>query len=238
MIIELKCCSHSITEIPVPKVYCNMDLPFKTEFYNTLQTSWPVQGKVILHSPDVNMKDDSIILYQAYNDSIADYAVIHQTFKNCPEFCTTRMTWLKPNFLWMMYRSGWATKPNQERILAITVGKDQFNGFLMKSVSTSKKEFSANKEAEKSALDVRLQWDPDHGPFGEKLERRAIQIGIRGDVLNFFLSQCIVKICDVTSFVREQRKNVAPERLDLLRVPAEHIYTIDDEILRNHIRLD
>ncbi|MFM7854759.1 MAG: DUF4291 family protein [Flammeovirgaceae bacterium] len=24
-----------------------------------------------------------------------------------------RMTWMKPNFLWMMYRSGWATKHNQ-----------------------------------------------------------------------------------------------------------------------------
>jgi len=24
-----------------------------------------------------------------------------------------RMTWIKPNFLWMMYRSGWASKKNQ-----------------------------------------------------------------------------------------------------------------------------
>jgi hypothetical protein len=34
---------------------------------------------------------------------------------------------------------------------------------------------------------VRLQWDPDHDPFGNKLERRAIQIGLREILLNFLL---------------------------------------------------
>lgn len=213
-----------------------MDLPFQTEFYRTLQTTWPVKGKVILHSPNIHMKGDTIILYQAYNDSIANYAVSHQTFENCPDFSTTRMTWLKPNFCWMMYRSGWATKSNQERILAITVKKVHFNEILMKSVSTSKKEIAKNNE--KYALDVRLQWDPDHDAFGEKLERRAIQIGIRGNVLGIFLTQHIMNICDITAFVHEQRKNVDPERLDLLRVPAEHIYSIEDESLRKHIQLD
>jgi hypothetical protein len=28
------------------------------------------------------------------------------------------MDWSKPNFLWMMYRSGWATKERRERIVA------------------------------------------------------------------------------------------------------------------------
>ncbi len=37
-----------------------------------------------------------------------------------------RMTWIKPNFLWMMYRSGWAVKKNQERILAIKLTKKGF----------------------------------------------------------------------------------------------------------------
>lgn len=200
--------------------------------------SWPAKGRLILHSPNMHMKDDTIILYQAYNDSIANYAVSHQTFENCPDFSTTRMTWLKPNFCWMMYRSGWATKPNQERILAITVTKDHFNEILMKSVSTSKEKMAKINDGEKSAIDVRLQWDPDHDAFGEKLERRAIQIGIRGKVLDNFLSQYTMNICDITAFVHEQRNNVESQRLDLLRVPAEQIYSIDDELLRKHIQLD
>lgn len=207
-----------------------MDLPFATDLHTTLQITWPSQGNIILYSPNINMKEDTIILYQAYNDSIANYAVSNQTFKHCPDFNTTRMTWLKPNFLWMMYRSGWATKPNQERILAITVKKGDFNEILRKSVSTA--------EVRSEKPDVRLQWDPDHDPFGEKLQRRAIQIGIRGNVLDTFLSQHIVSICDITPFVREQSNNVNTDKLEFLRVPAEHIYTIDDESLRNHIRLD
>lgn len=215
-----------------------MSLPFKTEFYKTLQEQWPVKGRIILHSPNVNTKDETIILYQAYNDSIANYAVTQQTFKKCPDYITTRMTWLKPNFCWMMYRSGWATKPNQERIVAITVKKDNFNEMLRQSVSTSKKEVDRNKEGMKLSMDVRLQWDPDHDPFGEKLERRAIQIGMRGKSLEIFLSKYIVSICDITAFVQQQRINVDSERLDLLRVPAERIYTVDDDLLRKHIQLD
>lgn len=185
------------------------------------------------------MKDETIVLYQAYNDSIANYVVSQQTFKNCPDFSTTRMTWLKPNFCWMMYRSGWATKVNQERILAITVKKEHFNEILRRSVSTRESEKdNRDKKSNANAADVRLQWDPDHDPFGQKLERRAIQIGIRGQVLDTFLSQFIVSICDVTAFVQQQRNNVVPLRLDLLRVPAEQIYTLDDELLRNHIQLD
>lgn len=31
------------------------------------------------------------------------------------------MSWIKPGFLWMMYRAEWATKENQQHILAITL---------------------------------------------------------------------------------------------------------------------
>lgn len=230
-------CFISIAELCTENS-CKMDLPFSTELYEKLQCTWPLTGKIILHSPNIHLKDDTIILYQAYKETIAKYGVAHQTFKNCPDFSTARMTWLKPNFLWMMYRSGWATKPNQERILAITVKKDNFNEILRKSVTTLKKENATETKDEKSAIDVRLQWDPDHDPFGEKLERRAIQIGIRGDVLEMFLSQHILSICDITDFVQEQRSYVSPEGIKFLRIPAEHIYTIDDDLLRSHISLD
>jgi len=46
-----------------------------------------------------------------------------------------------------------------------------------------------NPEEWKAAVarsDVRLQWDPDHDPFGNECERRAIQIGIRGKTLESY----------------------------------------------------
>ena len=51
---------------------------------------------------------------------------------------------------------------------------------------------------------VRLQWDPDHDPFGAKVERRALQLGLRGDVLARYAREWIVRIEDISPFVAEQ----------------------------------
>ena len=56
--------------------------------------------------------NDTIRVYQAYNTEIAEEALRLGTFG--PHFSLTRMTWIKPSFLWMMYRCGWAEKENQE----------------------------------------------------------------------------------------------------------------------------
>ena len=66
---------------------------------------------------------------------------------------------------------------------------------------------SWQREVERSL--VRLQWDPDHGPLGEKLERRAIQLGLRGDVLARYGGEWIVAIEDISEFVAEQRARLA-----------------------------
>ena len=41
-----------------------------------------------------------------------------------------RMTWIKPSFLWMMSRSGWATKPGQEHVLAVRMSRAGFENIL------------------------------------------------------------------------------------------------------------
>lgn len=59
--------------------------------------------------------DKTIRVYQAFNEQIATEAVKLGTFGE--SFRRGRMTWIKPSFLWIMYRSGWAEKENQEHIL-------------------------------------------------------------------------------------------------------------------------
>jgi hypothetical protein len=61
--------------------------------------------------------DETIAVYQAYAPEIAEPALAAGTF--VPPFGLNRMTWIKPSFLWMAYRSGWATKPGQTRVLRI-----------------------------------------------------------------------------------------------------------------------
>ena len=55
---------------------------------------------------------ETVVVYQAYRPSIGAFAATHGYFGG--GFSPSRMSWIKPNFLWMMYRCGWATKEGQE----------------------------------------------------------------------------------------------------------------------------
>ena len=91
----------------------------------------PISGKHILAQFD----EDSIVVYQAYRNSIAHFAVQNNFFGG--EFSFNRMSWCKPNFLWMMYRSGWGTKENQEATLAIRLKRSFFDKVLAQAVPSS-----------------------------------------------------------------------------------------------------
>lgn len=217
-----------------------MDLPFDLESYQTAVSLWPSSGKHIIGT----FTEDCIIVYQAYNPGIANWVVQNQTFEGCPSYSTERMTWIKPNFLWMMYRSGWGTKANQERILAISIATDRFTHLLKlcKKRDTDKNfyeesggDLSGNHNCNN---DVRIQWDPDHDPFGEKVERKAIQLGIRGQTLSRLIERSgkwIRSITDVTEFVQSQHLHVQNNELDLLRIPMQRVYDLEDGRLRDYI---
>lgn len=75
---------------------------------------------------------NTIRIYQAYDKNIAEEAVIGGTFGD--RFKMTRMSWIKPSFLWVMYRCGWATKQNQENVLAIDIKRNAFDYIVQNAV--------------------------------------------------------------------------------------------------------
>lgn len=56
--------------------------------------------------------EDKIRVYQAYNEDIAREAIKRGTFGS--NFKLDRMTWIKPSFLWMMCRCGWAKEKKED----------------------------------------------------------------------------------------------------------------------------
>ena len=68
--------------------------------------------------------EDGVIVYQAFKSSIADEALRLGTFGK--GFNLERMTWIKPSFGWMLYRSLYGTKHRQERILKIKLSHAGF----------------------------------------------------------------------------------------------------------------
>ncbi len=193
------------------------------ELYITQLDRWPASGCHIMAQYD----DKSIIVYQAYKDSIAEYAVNNCRFGGT-DFSFNRMSWIKTSFLWMMYRSDWARKPDQTNILAIKLQREGFEEMLKHAVhSTFHRNIYNDNHAWKNALkssDVRLQWDPDHDPFGNKTARRAIQLGLRGNMLKKYSSDWIMSIDNITEYVHQQYIYVAERKLNNLRTPIEKEY--------------
>jgi len=152
-----------------------------------------------LYSPD------TIRVYQAYSDEIADSALARQTFVS-PPFSFTRMTWIKPSFLWMMYRSGWAKKdPGQQRVLAIDITHQGFAWALEHSCLSHPEPGMSEADwiALKERSPVRVQWDPERDLDLAPLPHRAIQIGLSGEAVRRYASEWINAIQDVTGLAHD-----------------------------------
>lgn len=196
--------------------------------YHSYEKELPQEGSFILGQ----RRADNIFVYQAFNDRIADYAIANQKFGG-QDYSFNRMTWIKPNFLWMMYRSGWAEKDsNQKRILAIEMSFEGFKELLTDGILTSYDKSFGDEQTWREQLNnsnVRIQWDPDHDYKGDKLNRRAVQIGIKNDALHKFNNEFIKSIQDITGFVKEQKAQIDNHHKDFL-VIHETIIDINDSL--------
>ena len=178
--------------------------------------------------------DSAITVYQAYSPAIADPAVRAGTFVE--PFKRERMTWIKPSFLWMMYRSGWGTKPGQERILSINITRDGFEWALGHSclshfdrrVHESHDAWSALK----NGCPVRVQWDPERSPDLGALAWRTIQIGLAGEAVDLFTESWIVGIEDVTVEAHELHELVRAGDAERAgrRLPVELPYPLPSDL--------
>ncbi|MBN8524546.1 MAG: DUF4291 domain-containing protein [Planctomycetes bacterium] len=209
-----------------------MNLEWKP--YLEVRQQWPNQGRTILAS----YNEHHIVVYQAYRHEIADIAIARQRFE--APFSMQRMSWIKPNFLWMMHRCGWGTKPDQQRVLAVHLPRVAFELIVSQAVwSSFQTDLHASRDewhAEVQRSDVRLQWDPDHAPDGAPLERRAIQLGLRGEVLRQYALEWPVRIEDVSHMVQKQHPQIAYEFR--LEVPNERTFPITDPIIRGRLKLE
>jgi len=170
---------------------------------------------------------ETITVYQAYSRVIADAATEARTF--VPPFKIDRMTWIKPSFLWMMYRSGWATKEGQERVLAIRIARHGFENALRRSsLSHFDPEIYADRDAWMAATrvsPVRIQWDPERDFDLAPLPWRSIQIGLSGEAVKQYINEWIVDIEDVTGIA-----HALAEHRQVKDLPRERPYPLPADL--------
>ena len=175
---------------------------------------------------------ETITLYQAYPPSIADPALASQRLDASPAFLMPRMTWIKPSWNWMMYRSGYSFKDaNQSRVLATRIPHSLFRDILLEAAVCR----AGGLTEEEKKRDVRVQWDPERDVWGQGMEWRSLQVGLKGGAKERFV-RGVVGIEDVTGMARGM-KSVLDTEGDLgveeMRrrglVPVERVYEVDDE---------
>jgi hypothetical protein len=178
--------------------------------------------------------EDTITVYQAYSKAIAIPAIKAQRF--VPPFKMERMTWIKPSFLWMMYRSSWTTKEGQEHVLAIKITREGWEWALKNScLSHFAKEAYDTQENWKSTLQnspVRIQWDPEKDIFLNNLDYRSIQVGLTGIAVEKYVNEWIVAIEDISEKCQKIHSLILAKKTEeaISLLPHENIYPISDEI--------
>lgn len=181
---------------------------------------------------------DTIRVYQAYNDAIADAAVANGTFVS-PPFSMNRMTWIKPSFLWMMYRAGWGRKDaGQARILAVDITRAGFESALEQScLSHFDPSLYANHEEWQRRRDmtsVRVQWDPERDIHANALDHRSLQIGLSGPVVRLYVEDWIRAVTDITAEVRRIKAMIdGGDTSGAMRaLPREAVYPLPEAVGR------
>jgi hypothetical protein len=179
---------------------------------------------------------ESIVIYQAYAPAIADPALREQTFVS--PFSFNRMTWIKPSFLWLMYRSNWAQKKGQQRILAVHISRKGWEKALAEAVLTHPEpSLYANALDWKIAFEqsrVHVQWDTERSFRGVALNHLSIQVGISRHLIDEYVNDWIIKIEDLTKDVTKMRDLIRSGKTNKAKrfLPHERAYPLSDEIAK------
>lgn len=181
-----------------------------------------------------NYDRESIVVYQAYRKAIAEPALAEGKF--VAPFSWSRMTWIKPSYLWMMARSNWGSKTGQEYVLGIRIKRTGWELALEQGVLTCYEKGIHQHEGQwRSQFEnasVHIQWDPERTIHGKKLEYRAIQVGISRFLIQQYTDQWIMEIEDMTPVTRKIRKLylAGHHRRAKSHLPVERAYPVSEKV--------
>ncbi|MEV8021559.1 DUF4291 domain-containing protein [Streptomyces sp. NPDC086554] len=170
--------------------------------------------------------ESTVTVYQAYAPGLGEAAARTGRFPS--SWKRDRMTWIKPSFLWMMYRCGWATKEDQQTVLAVEITREGFE-WALRHACLSHYAHGVHADAAAWKRDLkqaptRVQWDPERDLHLNPLPHRSLQLGLAGDAARRYADEWTVSITDVTelahsvhALVRENDLTAAGRLLPLER---------------------
>ncbi|MFV8131521.1 DUF4291 domain-containing protein [Streptomyces syringium] len=196
-----------------------------------------------MHEPNHRIRalhtDSTITVYQAYTPAIGVPAARDGRFPAV--WKRDRMTWIKPSFLWMMYRCGWGAKEGQETVLAVEITREGFE-WALRHAALSHYERGVHPDRdtwrrELRRAPTRVQWDPERDLRLAALPYRSLQLGLSGEAARRYADEWTVAITDVTPLAHEVHALVRGGDLETASrlLPKERPYPAGDELLA-HLR--
>ncbi|MFB7122918.1 DUF4291 domain-containing protein [Kitasatospora sp. NPDC056273] len=179
--------------------------------------------------------DSTVTVYQAYAPEIGLPTARDGRFPAA--WKRDRMTWIKPSFLWMMYRCGWARKEGQETVLAVEITREGFEWALRNScLSHYERGLHPDRASWQRRLKrspARVQWDPERDLHLRPLPHRSLQLGLTGEAAERYAEEWIVAVEDVTALAHAVHDRVRDGELEAARqlLPAERLYPAGDALL-------
>lgn len=160
--------------------------------------------------------DTTVTVHQAYAPALGLPAARDGRFP--PAWKRDRMTWIKPSFLWMMYRCGWAAKEGQETVLAVEITREGFD-WALANAELSHYERGAQPDLATWKRNLRraparVQWDPERDLHLNRLPYRSLQLGLAGEASRRYADEWTVSIRDVTPLAREIHELVRAGKTD------------------------
>lgn len=71
---------------------------------------------------------------------------------------------------------------------------------------------------------------PNRNIYGNSIERRAIQLGVKGLMVEMYVKEWIKNITDITEDVRKLRELRNNKIIDIGLLPNEKEYYVDDKV--------
>ncbi|MBL1095595.1 DUF4291 domain-containing protein [Streptomyces coffeae] len=181
----------------------------------------------------------TVTVYQAYGPHIGRPAARDGRFPAA--WKRDRMTWIKPSFLWMMYRCGWGEKEGQETVLAIEITREGFAWALrnacLSHYASGLHPDQASWKRQLRRAPCRVQWDPERDLRLSPLPYRSLQLGLSEEAARRYADEWTVAISDVTPLAQEIHALVRQDELDAAAalLPEERPFPAGDDLLA-HLR--
>ncbi|MER6916479.1 DUF4291 domain-containing protein [Streptomyces sp. NPDC000594] len=184
--------------------------------------------------------ESTITVYQAYPPHIGGPAARDGRFPAA--WKRDRMTWIKPSFLWMMYRCGWGRKEGQETVLAVEITREGFAWALeyacLSHYARGLHPSLADWKRTLKRAPTRVQWDPERDLHLRPLPHRSLQLGLSGEAARRYADEWIVSVTDVTGLAHEVHGHVRNGELEAAKalLPAEREYPVKEGALSHLCR--